>query len=94
MQGIRQISLPALRVLALREVGRRKMTRTELIIQLLKVAIGLAFGAYFVWWSLQVLDRLTPEYDAPTAVVARANFAPSRAGPDRCMYKEPRSGVG
>src|SRR5262245_48989350 len=32
------------------------MTRTELIIQLLKVAIGLAFGAYFVWWSLQVLD--------------------------------------
>jgi hypothetical protein len=38
-----------------------KMTRTELIIQLLKLAIGLAFGAYFVWWSLEVLDRLTPE---------------------------------
>jgi hypothetical protein len=37
------------------------MTRTELIIQILKVVIGLAFGAYFVWWSLQVLDRLTPE---------------------------------
>jgi hypothetical protein len=37
-----------------------KMTRTELIIQLLKVAIGLAFGTYFVWWSLEVLDRLTP----------------------------------
>ena len=51
----------------------RKMTRTELIVQLLKVAIGLAFGAYFVWWSLQVLDRLTPEYDAPTAVIARAS---------------------
>jgi hypothetical protein len=49
------------------------MTRTELIIQLLKVAIGLAFGAYFVWWSLQVLDRLTPEYDARTAVVAHAS---------------------
>jgi hypothetical protein len=48
------------------------MTRTELIIQILKVVIGLAFGAYFVWWSLQVLDRLTPEYDA-TAVVARAS---------------------
>ena len=47
-----------------------KMTRTELIIQLLKVAIGLAFGAYFVWWSLQVLDRLTPAYDAPTVVRA------------------------
>jgi hypothetical protein len=37
-----------------------KMTRTELTIQVLKVAIGLAFGAYFVWWSLQVLDRLIP----------------------------------
>jgi hypothetical protein len=58
------------------------MTRTELIIQLLKLAIGLAFGAYFVWWSLQVLDRLTPEYDAATAVVDRAGFAPSRAGRD------------
>jgi hypothetical protein len=46
------------------------MSRTELIIQILKVVIGLAFGAYFVWWSLQVLDRFTPEYDA-TAVVAR-----------------------
>jgi len=41
------------------------MTRTELIIQLLKIAIGLAFGAYFVWWSLEVLDRLAPENDAP-----------------------------
>jgi hypothetical protein len=49
------------------------MTRTELIIHLLKVAIGLAFGAYFVWWSLQLLDRLTPEYEAPTAMVARAS---------------------
>jgi hypothetical protein len=34
------------------------MSRTELIIQLLKVALGLALGAYFVWWSLQVLQRL------------------------------------
>jgi hypothetical protein len=40
---------------------------------LLARGIGLAFGAYFVWWSLQVLDRLTPEYDARTAVVARAS---------------------
>src|SRR5262245_61130769 len=54
------------------------MTRTELIIQLLKVAIGLAFGAYFVWWSLQVLDRLTPEFDARTAVVARAPWKTAR----------------
>jgi len=33
------------------------------------VAIALAFEAYFVWWSLQVLDRLTPDYDAATAMV-------------------------
>jgi hypothetical protein len=45
------------------------MTRTELIIQLLKIAIGLAFGAYFVWWSLEVLDRLAPENEAPTPAV-------------------------
>ena len=44
-----------------RRVERRKVTRTELIVQLLKIAIGLVFGAYFVWWSLQVLDRLTPD---------------------------------
>jgi hypothetical protein len=44
------------------------MTRTELIIQLLKVAIGLAFGAYFVWWSLEVLDRLEPEDQVRAAV--------------------------
>jgi hypothetical protein len=47
------------------------MTRTELIIQLLKVAIGLAFGAYFVWWSLEVLDRLAPENEGPTLAVGR-----------------------
>jgi hypothetical protein len=34
------------------------MNRTELVIQLLKIVIGLAFGAYFLWWSFQVLDRL------------------------------------
>ena len=45
------------------------MTRTELAIQLLKVAIGLALGAYFVWWSLEVLDRLTPEEEAPSEPV-------------------------
>jgi hypothetical protein len=49
------------------------MTGTELIIQLLKVVIGLAFGAYFVWWSLEILDRLTPKYDTPTAMVGRAS---------------------
>ena len=45
------------------------MTRTEFIIQLLKLAIGLAFGAYFVWWSLEVLDRLTPEETTVTRVM-------------------------
>jgi TRAP-type C4-dicarboxylate transport system permease small subunit len=49
----------------------RKITRTELIIQLLKVAIGLAFGAYFVWWSLEVLNRLAPENEEPTPAVGR-----------------------
>ena len=34
------------------------VTRTELIIQLLKIAIGVAFGGYFLWWSLTVLQRL------------------------------------
>jgi hypothetical protein len=37
-----------------------KMSRTELIIQLVKVALGLVIGAYFVWWSLEVLQRLPP----------------------------------
>jgi hypothetical protein len=36
------------------------MTQIELIIQLLKVAIGLAFGAYFVWWSLEVARPISP----------------------------------
>jgi hypothetical protein len=34
------------------------MNKTELVIQLLKIAIGIAFGAYFLWWSLAVLERL------------------------------------
>ena len=50
------------------------MTRTELIIQLLKLVIGLAFGAYFVWWSLEVLDRLTPD-DAVTGSAPAAFLA-------------------
>jgi hypothetical protein len=36
------------------------MTRTELVIQLLKIALGLALSGYFVWWSLEVLQRLPP----------------------------------
>jgi len=34
------------------------MTNLELIIQLLKIALGVAIGIYFLWWSLEVLQRL------------------------------------
>jgi hypothetical protein len=34
------------------------MKKDELIIQLIKIALGIAIGAYFVWWSLKVLHRL------------------------------------
>jgi hypothetical protein len=34
------------------------VTRDELIIQLVKIALGLPIGVYFVWWSLEVLHRL------------------------------------
>ena len=36
------------------------MPRDELIVQLIKIALGIAIGAYFVWWSLEVLHRLPP----------------------------------
>jgi len=36
------------------------MTRTELVIQLAKIVLGVAIGGYFVWWSLEVLHRLPP----------------------------------
>ena len=79
------------------------MTRTELIIQLLKLAIGPAFGAYFVWWSLEVLDRLAPEeatvvgrvmrtpahgYE-PTREAAMAAFAKSWRGETGGPYRGP-----
>ncbi len=38
----------------------RFMTKDELIIQLIKVALGVAIGSYFIWWSLEVLQRLPP----------------------------------
>jgi hypothetical protein len=38
-----------------------RMSRTEPIIQFIKIVIGLAFGAYFLWWSLEVLNRLPPQ---------------------------------
>ena len=40
-----------------------EMSRTELIIQVLKLVLGLALGAYFVWWSLEVLNKLPPYFD-------------------------------
>jgi hypothetical protein len=36
------------------------MTKVELIIQLIKIALGIAIGTYFVWWSVEVLHRLPP----------------------------------
>jgi hypothetical protein len=36
------------------------MQKDELIIQLLKIGLGLVFAAYFIWWSLAVLSRLPP----------------------------------
>jgi hypothetical protein len=50
-----------------------------LIIQILKVVIGLALGAYFVWWSLEVLDRLSPNDEVPTSVrrIFKANRFPN-----------------
>jgi hypothetical protein len=31
------------------------------------------FRNHFVWWSLEVLDRLTPDNEVPAAVVGRAS---------------------
>jgi hypothetical protein len=36
------------------------MPKDELIIQLVKIVLGVAFGAYFLWWSVEVLHRLPP----------------------------------
>ena len=63
------------------------MTPTEFIIQVLKIAIGLAFGAYFVWWSLQVLDRLAPEDEAPTPTVGHIIWVTAGpTGTTRCLF--------
>ena len=36
------------------------MPKDELVVQMIKIALGLVFGAYFIWWSLEVLQRLPP----------------------------------
>jgi hypothetical protein len=38
------------------------MSKDELIIQLVKVALGILIGGYFLWWSLEVLKRLPPPH--------------------------------
>jgi hypothetical protein len=37
-----------------------QMSKDELIIQLIKVALGILIAGYFLWWSLEVLKRLPP----------------------------------
>ena len=44
-----------------RAVGRL-MSKDELIIQLVKVALGVLIAGYFFWWSLEVLKRLPPPH--------------------------------
>jgi hypothetical protein len=34
------------------------MTKGEWAIQLIKIALAVALGTYFIWWSLEVLHRL------------------------------------
>ncbi len=43
-----------------RQVGF--MSKDELVIQLVKVALGILIGGYFLWWSLEVLKRLPPPH--------------------------------
>jgi hypothetical protein len=45
-----------------RAVGGPSMSKDELIIQLVKVALGILIAGYFLWWSLEVLKRLPPPH--------------------------------
>jgi hypothetical protein len=40
--------------------ARTEMSKDELIIQLVKIALGVLIAGYFFWWSLEVLKRLPP----------------------------------
>jgi hypothetical protein len=40
--------------------GGLAMSKDELVIQLVKVGLGILIGGYFLWWSLEVLKRLPP----------------------------------
>jgi hypothetical protein len=46
------------------------MQKDELIIQLLKIGLGLLFAAYFVWWSLAVLSRLPPHKECCSKILS------------------------
>ena len=46
------------------------MSKDELIIQLVKVALGIPIGGYFLWWSLEILNRLPPLTSEASAVSA------------------------
>jgi hypothetical protein len=41
-----------------RAASEHSMSKDELVIQLVKIAIGIVVGGYFLWWSLEVLKRL------------------------------------
>ncbi len=36
------------------------MSKDELVVQLVKIVLGILIGGYFLWWSLEVLKRLPP----------------------------------
>ncbi len=42
--------------------GYDQMSKDELIIQLVKIALGILIAGYFLWWSLEVLKRLPPAH--------------------------------
>jgi hypothetical protein len=42
--------------------GIDQMSKDELIIQLVKIALGILIAGYFLWWSLEVLKRLPPPH--------------------------------
>jgi len=54
------------RTVGVRAGGERRggplMSKDELIIQLVKVGLGVLIAGYFLWWSLEVLKRLPPPH--------------------------------
>jgi hypothetical protein len=42
--------------------GQGQMSKDELVIQLVKIALGVLIAGYFFWWSLEVLERLPPAH--------------------------------